>query len=120
VLEEDPTIFFDDFALPVTGRGVSVERGGILDLPQEFVGEDGDVMVTDYMLLVRASDFGAIRMGDVMDVDGIRYRARRDARLMVDGVFAQIGLMRLKGVRYESDVLIDDDDTGQPDTVIEE
>lgn len=116
MFEEDPTVFFDDFALPVTGRGVFVERGGILDQPQEFVGDDGDVMVTDYMLLVRASDFGSIRVGDIVDVDGIRYRARRDARAMADGVFAQVELMRLRGISYAAGAQVDAGGTGQPDT----
>ena len=119
MFQEDPTVFFDDFALPVTGRGVFVERGGILDQPQEFVGDDGDVMVTDHTLLVRTADFGGIRTGDVVDVDGIRYRARRDARAMADGVFAQISLLRMKGIRYEAGDQIDAGSTGQPDTELE-
>jgi hypothetical protein len=119
MFEEDSTVFFDDFAQPVTALGVFVSQGGILDLPQEMIGEDGDVMVTDYMLLVRAADFGRLRMGDVVDVGSVRYRVRRDAQLTIDGEFANVPLMRLKGVRYEAGGSIGVEDTAQPDTVIE-
>lgn len=95
MIEEDPTIFFDDFALPVMAQGVFVEKGGILDEPQEYITEDGDVMVSDYTLLVLAAQFGQLRLGDVVMVDGIRYRVRRDARKRVDGLHAEVPLMRM-------------------------
>lgn len=94
--QEDTDIFMDDFALPVTARGISVSKGGILSQPQEFLSETGEVVVTDYNLTVVASDFGMLRLGDVVDVNGVRYRVRQDARLLSDGMFAQVPLMKLR------------------------
>lgn len=120
MFEEDLTVFFDDFALPVTWQGVFVERGGILDEPQEYVGEDGEVMLTDYKLMVRAAEFGRIRMGAIVDVADVRYRARADARLTGDGAIATVPLMRLRGIQYGGVRLIDAGDVVQTETVVEE
>lgn len=118
---EDTAIFFDDFALPVTARGVSFERGGILSQPQEFITEDGEVMVTDFALLVRTVDLGGLRMGERVTVDGVRYRVRRDARKRVDGAFSEVLLMRLGGEvagdglqLLDSDSALDGDDLIYP------
>lgn len=97
MFDEDLDIFFDDFALPVTARGVLYAKGGILDQPQEFITEDGEVMASDTSLLVRTDQLGGLRIGEPIEVDGVRYRVRRDAQKRVDGVFSEVLLLRLGG-----------------------
>lgn len=116
---EDLSLFFSDFASRVSARGVVVDQGGILDAPSETILEDGSVMVTDYMLLVRTDQFGGIRTGDVVDVGAVRFRARGDARQQIDGAFSVVPLMRLKDVVYEDVELIESTTTAAPNTVIQ-
>lgn len=123
MFEEDTSIFFDDFARRVTTSGVDVLKGGILDQPQEIITENGDAVVTDYSLLVRTSEFGNIKLGEVMVVDGVAYRVRREPMQQVDGVFSSIRLMRSSGVlpawavgviTIAGDTSIDDNDQIHP------
>lgn len=87
---EDLSIFFDDFAVPVTfGR---VTGTGILDMPTEIVA-DGVVLTTDYKLTCLSSVFGAAKYGDSITVDGTTYTVR-EPLLIDDGKFLTIMLTR--------------------------
>lgn len=97
---EDVSIFFDDFAQDVTALGETFINGGLLDAPSEIIGSNGDVLVTDYQLYVRTDQLGKIRMGDVLDIGGVRFRARADARPRDDGRLALIALQRVRNVDY--------------------
>jgi hypothetical protein len=96
--EEDPSVFFDDFARRVTTSGVDVLRGGILDQPQRIITEDGEVVVTDYTLLVRTNEFGGVKLGEIIVVDGVVYRVRHEPMKHIDGVFSTLRLMRSSGI----------------------
>ena len=99
--DEDLSVFFDEhFGSSVSALGRTEEYGGILDSPQEYVGPDGQVMVTDYELFVRTDFFGDLREGDVVDVDGERYRVRRDARRRDDGATSVVALQKVRNVVY--------------------
>lgn len=87
---EDLSIFFNDFAVPVTFGAVT--GTGILDMPTEVVA-DGVVLTTDYKLTCLSSVFGAAKYGDSITVDGTAYTVR-EALLIDDGKFLTIMLTR--------------------------
>lgn len=120
---EDLSVFMEDFALPVVVQGVTYPKGGIWSEPVEYVTEQGEVAVSDYALTVRTDELGHLRLGAVVDVDGVRYRVRRDARKRVDGAFSEVLLLRMGGglppghagaVPIGSDTSMDDNDLVTP------
>lgn len=128
MFEEDTSIFFDDFARRVTTSGVDVLKGGILDQPQEIITENGDAVVTDYCLLVRTSEFGGVKLGEIVVVDGVVYRVRREPMKKVDGMFSSIRMMRSSGilpdwangiVAIDDGTTIDSDDQVHPGGYLE-
>ena len=89
-LTENLDAFLADFGVSVTAGAVSAL--GILDMPMEVLAGD-QVLSTDYTLTVRASDFGDLIYGSEVNVNGVPYTVR-ETRLIDDGAFCQIGLMR--------------------------
>ncbi|MGL4831685.1 MAG: head-tail joining protein, partial [Propionibacteriaceae bacterium] len=65
---------------------------GILDMPSQVIS-DGMVLSTDYTLTTRTSSFGSLIRGDSITVDGAAYTVR-EAMLMDDGKFVQLGLQK--------------------------
>lgn len=89
-LTENLDAFLADFGVSVTAGAVSAL--GILDMPMEVLAGD-QVLSTDYTLTARASDFGDLVYGSEVNVNGVPYTVR-ETRLIDDGMFCQIGLMR--------------------------
>ena len=87
---EDLSLFFADFAVPVTAGPIS--GPGILDMPTEIVA-DGTVLTTDYRLTVLTSDFGHLIYGDTVLIDNTTYTVRETMQLD-DGKLSAIMLMR--------------------------
>ena len=90
MLTDDPTIYLADFGVSVTAGAVSAL--GILDMPMEVLAGD-QVLSTDYTLTAKAADFGDLQYGSEVNVNGVPYTVR-ETRLIDDGQFCQIGLMR--------------------------
>jgi hypothetical protein len=89
-LTEDLNIFLADFGVSCTAGAVTAV--GILDMPMEVLAGD-QVLSTDYTLTARASDFGDLQYGSEISVNGVPFTVR-ETRLVDDGAFCQIGLMR--------------------------
>jgi hypothetical protein len=91
VINESHAVFLNDFGVAVTD-GTTTSKG-ILDMPSEIIA-GGMVLTTDYTLTVRASEFGAKKYGDALNVGGAAYTVR-ETRLIDDGTFAQIYLSKV-------------------------
>lgn len=89
MLTEDLSIFFADFATPVTAGPVT--GPGILDMPTEIIA-DGTVLTTDYRLTCLTSDFGHLVYGDTILVNDISYTVRETMQLD-DGRLCSVMLM---------------------------
>ena len=89
-LTENLDAFLADFGVSVTAGAVSAL--GILDMPMEVIAGD-QVLSTDYTLTAKAADFGDLQYGSQVNVNGVPYTVR-ETRLIDDGSFCQIGLMR--------------------------
>ncbi len=83
--------FLDDFGVSCTAGAVSAL--GILDMPSQIISGDM-VLSTDYSLTARAADFGGLKYGDAITVDGVAYTVR-ETRLIDDGAFVEIGLQKV-------------------------
>ena len=113
-LTENLDAFLADFGVSVTAGTVSAL--GILDMPMEVLAGD-QVLSTDYMLTARASDFGDLIYGSEVNVNGVPYTVR-ETRLIDDGAFCQIGLMRsVATALQETSTAID---AGDVDDVIDD
>jgi hypothetical protein len=89
-LTEDLAVFLNDFGVSVTAG--STTGVGLLDQPgQEILG--GMVVVTDYSLTVRTSEFGGLQFNDAITVAGVSYQVR-DARKLDDGAFTELLLIK--------------------------
>ena len=89
-ITEDLDVFLADFGVSCTAGDTTAN--GILDMPSQVVS-DGMVLTTDYTLTTRASNFGSLIRGDSITVDGAAYTVR-EAMLMDDGKFVQLGLQK--------------------------
>ena len=89
-LTENLDAFLADFGVSVTAGAVSAL--GILDMPMEVIAGD-QVLSTDYTLTAKAADFGDLQYGSEVNVNGVPYTVR-ETRLIDDGTFCQLGLMR--------------------------
>ena len=89
-LTENLDSFLADFGVSVTAGAVS--GLGIFDMPMEVIAGD-QVLSTDYTLTAKAADFGDLQYGSQVNVNGVPYTVR-ETRLIDDGSFCQIGLMR--------------------------
>lgn len=113
-LTENLDSFLADFGVSVTAGAVSAL--GILDMPMEVIAGD-QVLSTDYTLTARASDFGDLIYGSEVNVNGVPYTVR-ETRLIDDGAFCQIGLMRsVATALQETSTAID---AGDVDDVIDD
>jgi hypothetical protein len=113
-LTENLDAFLADFGVSVTAGAVSAL--GILDMPMEVLAGD-QVLSTDYTLTTRASDFGDLIYGSEVNVNGVPYTVR-ETRLIDDGSFCQIGLMRsVATALQETSTAID---AGDVDDVIDD
>lgn len=90
-LTEDLGVFLDDFGVSCTAGAVSAL--GILDMPTQVLAGEM-VLSTDYTLTARFADFGGLVYGDSITVGGVIYQVR-ETRLVDDGAFVEIGLMKL-------------------------
>ena len=89
-LTENLDAFLADFGVTVTaGAGSTV---GILDMPMEVIAGD-QVLSTDYTFTAKAAELGDLQYGSEVNVNGVPYTVR-ETRLIDDGQFCQIGLMR--------------------------
>lgn len=88
---EDPTAFLKDFGVTVTSGVIS--GLGIFDMPGQFIA-DGMIISTDYTLRCESQKFGGLLYGDEMRIGGVTYQVR-EVRLLDDGVFCEVALMRL-------------------------
>ena len=89
-LTENLDAFLADFGVTVTAGAVSTL--GILDMPMEVLAGD-QVLSTDYTLTAKATELGDLQYGSEVNVNGVPYTVR-ETRLIDDGSFCQIGLMR--------------------------
>jgi len=90
-LIEDPSVFLADFGVPVTAGAVT--GVGILDMPGNLTA-DGMAISTDYLLRCETSRFGNLLYGDEVTAGGVVYQVR-ETRLIDDGTFVEVTLMRL-------------------------
>lgn len=89
-LTENLDVFLADFGVSVTAGAVS--SFGILDMPMDVIAGN-QVLSTDYTLTAKATDFGDLVYGSQVNVNGVPYTVR-ETRLIDDGQFCQLGLMR--------------------------
>jgi riboflavin synthase alpha subunit len=90
VISEDLNVFLDDFGVSCTAGAVTAL--GILDTPSQVVA-DGMVLTTDYRLTAKTSDFGTLKYGDSISVNGVSYQVRENV-LLDDGQFCDLYLQR--------------------------
>jgi hypothetical protein len=89
-LSEDLSAFLNDFGVSVTAG--STTGIGLLDMPgMEVLG--GMVVVTDYSLTVRTSEFGSLQFNDAITVAGVSYQVR-EGRQLDDGAFTELLLIK--------------------------
>ena len=89
---EDLDAFFDTpgFTVPVVFGGTV--SSGYFESPNEVIA-DGVVLTTDYAVVVKTSDFSAVKNGDTMTVDGADYTVR-EPMLLDDGKIMRVMLMK--------------------------
>lgn len=90
MITEDLDLFLEDFGVTCTSGAVTAL--GILDMPSQVVA-DGMVLTTDYKLTVRTADFGGLKYGDTINVDGSSYQVREAMRID-DGAFTDLMLTK--------------------------
>lgn len=87
---EDLSIFLADFGVTCTSGATTAL--GILDMPSQIIS-DGMVLSTDFTLIAKATDFGALIRGAAITVDSVGYTVR-ETMLIDDGKFVQIGIQK--------------------------
>lgn len=90
MINEDLTLFLADFGVSCTAGAVTAN--GILDMPSQVVA-DGMVLTTDYKLTCLASDFGSLKYGDSITVDGAAYTVR-ETLFIDDGKICEVMLQK--------------------------
>lgn len=90
---EDATtqnVYLDDFGVSCTSGGTTAK--GILEQPDQILA--GDMIIsTEYELIAKTSDFGALVSGNSITVDGNVFTVR-DTRKENDGVFCRLSLSK--------------------------
>ena len=89
-LTEDLDIFFEDFQDTVVYSSTTYK--GILEQPDEIVA-DGVVMTTDYQLIAKTSDLGAVAFDGSLTVNGAAYTVR-SVRKIDDGALCILSLTK--------------------------
>ena len=89
---EDLDAFFDTpgFTVPVAFGEKS--SSGYFESPNEIIA-DGVVLTTDYAVVVKTSDFSAVKTGDTLTVDGVDYTVR-EPMLLDDGKIMRVMMMK--------------------------
>lgn len=90
MISEDIDVFLDDFGVSVTAGAVS--GVAILDMPGMEV-LDGNAISTGYAITCRTDEFGTLRYGAIVEVDGVGYTVL-DNLPISDGKFCKIQLER--------------------------
>lgn len=90
-LVENLDVYFGAFALTVVAGGKTGK--GILDNPSTIAG-DAMAISDDYILMAKASDFGALRAYDDITVDGTAYSVR-SVRRIDDGKIVEISMAKV-------------------------
>lgn len=85
--------------------GVTVSSGiitgkGILEQPQQLI-QDGMVITTDWTVLCRADQFGALLYGSGVIIDGSAFLVR-EAKILTDGVLCELSLEKIAEPDYET------------------
>ena len=91
---EDPSAFLDPngFGVPVTAGAVS--GVGILDIKVEMV-INGEFQTKDYVLIALTSEFGHLRYGDLVVIDGENYKAELQPQPFDDETFCRVPLVKI-------------------------
>jgi hypothetical protein len=71
----DLSPFFQSAHFASTVVWGAVTGTGIFDAPGDLL-HDGDIVSTDYTLMVKTSEFGAVQYGDAITVGGVSYTVR--------------------------------------------
>jgi hypothetical protein len=87
-LTEDLGVFLADFGVSVSDG--STATTGLFDMPGEVVA-GGQIISTDYMLTIKASDYPGLVYGSALIVDGANYVVR-SVQPTDDGKFKQVFL----------------------------
>ena len=91
MITENLDVFLADFGVSVTAGAIT--GVGLFDMPTQIIA-DGMVLTSDYTLTAKTSDFGGLRYGDAITVDGTAYQVR-EVRRLDDGKFCEIGLSKV-------------------------
>lgn len=91
MINDDLGYAFADFGLTVQGPSYSGQ--GILDMPDQIIGE-GIMISTDYVLTVKSADFSAAKNGHTLIINGVNYKVR-DMRKVDDGALSKITLSKV-------------------------
>lgn len=70
----------------------AVSGYGILDMPTQVIA-DGMVLTTEYKLTVRTDQFGSLKYGDAVTVDGAAYVVR-EPMMLEDGLLTELILTK--------------------------
>ena len=110
---EDPADFLADFGVTVTAGATT--GLGILDMPGEYIGPDGRIITTEYVLRAETSKFGTLEYNDSLTVNSESYTVRETPLMVDDGAFCLVLLSKiaaaLNSLLLESgDVLLLEDD----------
>ena len=89
---EDLDAFFDTPGFTVSVVHGSTTSVGYLDQPSEIIA-DGVVLMTDYSVVVKTSEFSSVASGDTMTVDSVGYTVR-ESMLVDDGKITRVMLMK--------------------------
>lgn len=90
VVRDDLDLVLQDFGVPVAAAGST--GIGILDHNSELL-IDGQAVVADYVLTCRTDQFGALRYGDPITVDGAAYKVEHAPIRHYDGLLCGIPLI---------------------------
>lgn len=92
MIAENLEIMFADFGVSVTWDAQGLSSLGILDTPDELVG-NGIALSTEYLLTVVTEDFPGLVDGDSLVVDGETYEVRQ-VRKFDDGKLTRVLLQK--------------------------
>lgn len=91
MLSEDPTLYLQDFGVPVQAGGV--EGLGIFDTPGDYIHNER-VITNEYLLRAETSKFGNLLYDDSVNVNGETYTVREAPLMVDDGTFCLVLLSK--------------------------
>ena len=80
------------FGVSCTGGSPLVTSKGILDSPSSIIAGD-QILYTDYVLHCMDADFGMLKAGDALTVDGVDYTVRTN-EAGLDALSREISLQK--------------------------